>query len=105
MAAGYYVRFMSSASSVRDNAKAHRFELDIDGHVAFSNYRRQGNVLIMLHTEVPPALNGRGIGSRLVAGILDIARAQQLTVEPVCPFVKAYLRKHPQYADLVAHSA
>ncbi len=90
------------SNAVRDNAQAHRFELDVDGAIAFSNYRRAGNVLTVLHTEVPAALNGRGIGSRLVAGILDLARAQGLKVVPVCPFVKAYIERHAEYTDLLA---
>jgi len=87
--------------SVRDNAARHRFELDADGHVAFSNYRRDGDTLTVLHTEVPAALNGRGIGSALVRGLLDLARAQGLKVRPLCPFVAAYMTKHPEYADLL----
>ena len=92
-------------STVRDNAEKHRFELGLDGQtdgpVAFSNYRRDGTVLTLLHTEVPAALNGKGIGSALVRGELDYARAQGWTVVPVCPFVKAYIAKHAEYADLV----
>jgi uncharacterized protein len=88
-------------AAVRDNAARHRFELDADGHLAFSQYKRDGNTLTIMHTEVPSALNGRGIGSALVRGLLDIARARGLTVVPQCPFVKAYIRKHPQYADLL----
>jgi predicted GNAT family acetyltransferase len=87
--------------TVRDNAESHRFELDADGHVAFSNYKRDGSTITVLHTEVPSALNGRGIGSALVRGLLDIARAQRLTVKPLCPFVAGYIAKHPEYADLL----
>lgn len=90
------------ADTVRDNATRHRFELDADGHVAFSNYRRDGATLTILHTEVPAALGGRGIGSALVRGVLDIARTQGLKVKPLCPFVSAYVGKHPEYADLLA---
>ena len=89
------------SATVRDNTARHRFELDADGHVAFSNYKREGGVLTILHTEVPPELNGRGIGSALVRGVLDIARAQGLTVKPVCPFAAAYIARHPEYADLL----
>ena len=89
------------STTVRDNVARHRFELDADGHVAFSNYKREGGTLTVLHTEVPAALNGRGIGSALVRGLLDIARAQGLTVKPLCPFVAGYIAKHPEYADLV----
>ena len=88
--------------TVRDNQDRHRFELDADGHVAFSNYRREGNILTVLHTEVPAALNGRGIGSALARGLLDIARAQGLKIRPLCPFVAAYIARHPEYADLLA---
>ena len=53
-----------------------------------------------MHTEVPKALEGRGIGSALIRGVLDIARAQGLKVNPVCPFAKTYIERHPEYADL-----
>lgn len=88
------------SSDVRDNAERHRFELDVDDHVAFSNYRRGDGVLTILHTEVPKALGGRGVGSKLVRGILEIARSQGLKVHPLCPFVSSYMDKHPEYADL-----
>jgi hypothetical protein len=86
------------ANTVRDNAERHRFELDADGHIAFSNYKREGSVITFMHTKVPAALNGRGIGSALVRGALDLARAQGLKVKALCPFVQAYLDKHPEYA-------
>jgi len=89
-------------SEVRDNSERRRFELDLNGHTAFSTYRREGSLLTILHTEVPAALNGRGIGSTLVRGLLDIARAQGLKVKPLCPFVASYMDKHPEYADLRA---
>jgi predicted GNAT family acetyltransferase len=89
------------ASNVRDNTERHRFELYADGHVAYSNYGRAGSVLTILHTEVPKELEGHGIGSALVRGVLDIARSQGLKVVPVCPFAKAYIERHPEYADLL----
>lgn len=88
------------SNDVHDNPTRHRFELDLEGHTAFSTYRRDGNLLTILHTEVPKELNGRGIGSKLVRGLLDIARAERLKVNPLCPFVAAYMDKHPEYADL-----
>jgi uncharacterized protein len=87
-------------SNVRDNTERHRFELEADGHVAFSNYQRADGVLTILHTEVPKALEGRGIGSALIRGVLDIARSQGLKVVTVCPFAKSYVDRHPEYADL-----
>ena len=89
-------------SDVRDNTERNRFELDLEGHTAFSNYKRADGVLTILHTEVPKELNGRGIGSALVRGLLAMARAAGVKVHPVCPFVKAYMDKHPEYADLRA---
>ena len=90
------------ASNVRDNTERNRFELDADGHIAFSNYKRADGVLTILHTEVPKALEGRGIGSALIRGVLDIARSQGLKVITVCPFAKSYIERHPEYADLLA---
>ena len=88
--------------AVRDNPDRHRFELDADGHVAVSNYTRAGNVITIQHTEVPKELGGRGIGSALARGVLEFARAQGLKVVPRCPFVKSYIDKHPEFADLLA---
>ena len=88
-------------TDVRDNTERHRFELDADGHVAFSNYRRDDGTITIMHTEVPKELGGKGIGSVLVRGLLEIVRAQGLKVVPLCPFVAGYIAKHPEYADLL----
>ena len=87
---------------VTDNPARHRFELSLDGHTAFASYRRGGDTLIVYHTEVPREFEGRGIGSALVKGVLDIARAEGLKVKPMCSFVSAYMRWHPDVADLRA---
>lgn len=87
-------------NTVRDNSERHRFEREADGHIAFANYKRADGVLTMLHTEVPKELEGRGIGSTLIRGVLDAARKEGLKVNPLCPFAKAYIGKHPEYADL-----
>jgi predicted GNAT family acetyltransferase len=89
-------------NDVRDNSARQRFELDAEGHVAFSEYMRADGVIEIRHTEVPPALNGKGIGSRLVRGLLDLVRAEGAKVRPRCPFVRGYIEKHPEYADLLA---
>jgi predicted GNAT family acetyltransferase len=89
-------------NDVRDNSARQRFELDAEGHVAFSEYKRDGGAIEIRHTEVPPALNGKGIGSRLVRGLLDLVRAEGAKVRPRCPFVRSYIDKHPEYADLLA---
>jgi predicted GNAT family acetyltransferase len=90
------------SDKVHDNGERKRFELEVEGHIAFSEYRRNGNVIEIRHTEVPPALGGKGVGSRLVRGLLDLIRAEGAKAVPVCPFVKAYIEKHPEYADLKA---
>jgi predicted GNAT family acetyltransferase len=85
---------------VIDNPARSRFEMAVPGGTAIATYRRAGDVLIVPHTEVPPELEGRGYGSALVKGVLDHARAQGLKVRPACPFVAAYLRRHPDYEDV-----
>jgi len=87
--------------TVRDNAAQHRFELETDGHTAYLYYRLESGVITLVHTEVPPALGGRGVGSTLVRGALDAIRAKGLKVIAQCPFVAAYMGKHPEFDDLV----
>jgi len=88
------------SNNVRDNTERHRFELEADGQIAYSNYRLSNGVLTILHTEVPKTMEGRGIGSALARGLLDIARSQGLKVQPLCPFVRAFMDRHPEYAEL-----
>jgi hypothetical protein len=88
-------------SEVRDNAALHRFELEVDGHLAVAYYRPAPGVITFTHTEVPPALGGRGVGSTLIKGALALVRSQGLKVVSKCPFVSAYLGKHPEFNDLV----
>lgn len=89
------------AYSVRDNSALSRFELDADGVTVFMNYRLTGTVISLDHTETPVAARGRGLASRLVEGALRIVRTHGLKVRPRCPFVRAYLAKHPEYSDLI----
>jgi predicted GNAT family acetyltransferase len=89
-------------SSVRDNIALSRFELDADGVTAFMNYRLDGDVIRLEHTETPPQARGRGIASQLTAGVLEIVRKRGLKVVPRCPFVRAYLAQHPEFSDLLA---
>ena len=88
-------------SEVRDNAALNRFELDVEGGIAVAYYRAAPGRITITHTEVPTALRGRGLGSVLVKGSLDLARAQGRKVVSRCPFVSAYLDKHPEYDDLL----
>ena len=84
------------------NAAAHRFEAVVDGALARCDYRRVGNVLQIHHTEVPVALEGRGIAGKLVAAALGYAKAEGLAVAPYCSYVRAYMRRHPETQALLA---
>jgi predicted GNAT family acetyltransferase len=86
---------------VRDNTVRSRFELDVEGTTAFANYRLTPQAVIITHTETPRALRGRGIASLLVEGALNIIRDDGRKVVAGCSFVADYLRKHPEFADLV----
>ena len=89
-------------SPVRDNPALSRFELDADGVTAFARYRLAGTVMTIDHTETPEAARGRGLASELIKGVLEAARARGFRIVPRCPFVSAYIRRHPEYRDLVA---
>jgi uncharacterized protein len=89
-------------NEVRDNKDRHRFELAVDGRIAFSQYKLAPGTITFLHTEVPKELEGHGIGSRLVRGELEAARVQGLKVVAKCPFVAAYIKKHAEFQDLLA---
>src|ERR1700719_5218580 len=88
-------------AAVRDNKAQSRFELDVEGAVAFANYRLTPSAVIITHTETPRALRGRGIASELVEGALELIRADGHKVVAGCSFVVDYLSKHPEYGDLV----
>ena len=91
-------------SEVKDNPAASRFEMASGGAVAFVEYERTGGGRIaLLHTEVPEALSGQGVGSKLVRGALDSIRAEGVKIVPRCEFVAAYIERHPEYRDLQAH--
>lgn len=82
-----------------------RFEFPIDGSIAFADYVRRGDTLIIPYTEVPVALRGRGAGAALVQALLDEVRAQHMKIVPQCGFVAAYIRRHPAMRDLLADEA
>jgi len=90
------------SNAVRNNVPHQRFELDMDGHTAVANYRLSPGVITFTHTEVPPELSGRGVGSALARGALDMVRVQGLRVTAKCPFISAFLSKHPEFGDLRA---
>lgn len=87
---------------IRNNEAANRYELEVDGSLAIAEYRLRPGRVTFTHTEVPDALEGRGIGKRLVKAALDDVRAKGLKVVPACPFVKHYIETHPEERDLLA---
>ncbi|ADV66516.1 GNAT family N-acetyltransferase [Deinococcus maricopensis] len=92
---------MTDPANVTNNVERHQYELPVDGQIAFAEYREVGDAIMFTHTEVPQALEGRGIGSTLVRAALDDVRAQGKKAIPMCPFVAAYIRDHREYVDLV----
>ena len=91
------------AIEIADNAADRRFELTLDGQLAgFVVYRDQNGTRALVHTEVDPAFKGQGVGSKLAAGVLDQLRDRGEQIIPICPFITSYIRKHPEYVDVVA---
>jgi len=94
-------RNRETMATVHDNKALSRFELEVEGGVAFANYRITPSAVIITHTETPRALRGRGIASELVKGALELIRADGRKVIAGCSFVVDYLRQHPEYQDLM----
>ena len=88
-------------SDIVNNSAKQRYELTVDGHVAATYYKIDDGVITFIHTEVPPELGGKGIGSKLIRGALDSVRTAALKVIAECPFVKAFIDKNPDYQDLL----
>ena len=87
---------------IRDNPTEHRFEADLgDVSLALAEYKLVPGKIVFTHTEVPPAHEGKGIGSALVRFALEAARERGLTVVPLCPFFAAYMKKHAEVQDLL----
>ena len=94
----------SSSTDVRvsDNSAASRYELRLGDSIAgVIAYRLSDETITLIHTEVEPAYEGQGVGAKLVAAALDDVRARGLRMIPLCPFVRSYIARHPEYADLV----
>lgn len=92
------------APQLADRKERHQYELSMDGKLAAHIvYRMRGEGTIdLVHTEVEPPHEGQGLASRIVKFALDDARARGLKVRPSCSYVERWIRKHPEYADLVA---
>lgn len=87
--------------ALNNNKALERFELEVDGHIAFISYENQGGVLKLLHTESPQELAGRGVGSALVEKTLNYIKEHNLKLQPLCPFVHAYIKRNPEWQTYV----
>jgi predicted GNAT family acetyltransferase len=92
---------MIDAPDVVMNEQTHRFEAYLDGETAFTEYVIHNGAMVLPHTVVPPAFEGRGVGSALARAALGYAREHGLSVKPSCPFIAGYIKKHPEWADIV----
>jgi predicted GNAT family acetyltransferase len=90
------------SGQVVDNSALSRFELTEQGLTAFADYRMHGDRVVIPHVEAPVPLRGQGTAGRLMTGLLEIIRARGQKVVPVCPYAVAFLKRHPEYADLEA---
>lgn len=88
---------------IQDRPEHEYYEVSVDGRRAgLAAYELHGTVIAFTHTEVDDAYEGQGLGSRLARYALDDVRARGLTVRPLCPFIKSWIRRHPDYRDLLA---
>jgi predicted GNAT family acetyltransferase len=88
-------------SAVQQEKTFHRFAVHLDAATALLAYKEEGDTLYLVHTEVPAAMEGKGIGGQLAKAGLEYARQNGLKVVARCPFVVSYLQRHPEYNDLV----
>jgi uncharacterized protein len=88
--------------AILNNEAEQRYELWVGDALALAAYKLEGDVIRFTHTEVPKALEGQGIGSRLIGNALDDVRRRGLKVVPLCPFVRRYIERHPETQDLLA---
>jgi predicted GNAT family acetyltransferase len=87
---------------IRNNAAESRYEVELDGEIAFAAYRIEGDKVVFHHTVVPEELAGRGVGSTLVGGALEDVRTDGRKVVPLCSFVRHYIERHRDVQDLLA---
>jgi predicted GNAT family acetyltransferase len=92
---------MDSIPQIRDNEELKRFELEIQGKVAFIEYIKAQDNIYLTHTEVPMGLEGKGIGSMIIGQVLEEVKANKWALVPLCPFVAAYLKRHPEWKEIL----
>lgn len=92
-----------SATSLHNNTHRHRFELETDGKLSIVDYQHvDDETLALTHTEVDTSLEGHGVGSKLVEGVLQFVEQNNLKIVPLCPFITAYLKRHPDWNRVVS---
>ena len=92
---------VAMTDTIRHNEADGRFEMDVKGGTAYTHYLRSGDRIIFTHTEVPPPAEGQGVGNALARAALDYSRSQHLRVGVRCPFIAAWIKRHPEYQDLL----
>jgi uncharacterized protein len=92
----------NASNSVVDNVAAQRFELVENGLMAFADYHRHGDRVTIPHVEAPEALRGTGAAGRLMEGMVERIRADHQKIVPICPYAVAWLKRHPEHADVLA---
>jgi len=80
----------------KNNTEANRYELEIDGHISFADYKQDGDKLVITHVVVPEALRGKGIAAMVMEQVVADAKTKKLSIMPLCSYAAAYLKKHPQ---------
>ena len=96
---------MNEPSAVFNNEQRQQFQVQVDDEIASLEYRLHEGVLVLMHTEVPEKLAGRGIATALAEYGMNYARTHHLPVKVYCPFVTTWLQKHPEYMDMVVPSS
>lgn len=87
---------------ITDNNAENRYEMAVDGNIAFVAYRREREIVVLQHTEVPEALSGRGIGSKLARSVLEHIARRGHRIQPECDFIAAFIKRNPDFSTLIA---
>jgi predicted GNAT family acetyltransferase len=102
----YKLKLMKyDGQKLKVNTQLHRLELEVEGNIAFIEYKLDGDTLILIHTEVPAALEGKGAGSAIVQKALQYAKDNNYKIVPICPFVQSYLKRHKEWRDIIVPAA
>lgn len=88
-------------NNVTDNTARSQYELPVEGEIVFARYRRTGNTVAILHVEAPESLRGSGAAGRLMQGIIELARQKNEKLVPLCSYAVAWMKRHPETADLL----